>query len=952
MRLFLTTNLICICIAAGYSQTNLHTVQYTTQSGMLSNTTYYGLFDRDNFLWICQNHGLSRFDGTHFTNFTVEDGLPDNDIIYVTEDSTGTIWAQPFQREPAFLKKNAVRFQTIRTIIHPDTVKKDQSYRVFPLRDGKVGLISENGVIRIIQHNRLLTSYFLRSRFPGIYLHYHNAFLYETHDKKMILFCSLNKFTFDLTQRTVKQEPFYGYLRVESFGEWICFQSVLNGPPLLCLNSRTGEQISIPLTRSVHRFGVFKTGVLINPEEASLLFFDFKTRKVVELPEHVILAHATENKAGDVRVLFSADNGIRVQNQPSGTEEQFQGKIPGFFHLQKNQLYVSDFIGNLLNLPDGSVRNITAGTYDVGVFSEQVNGKDLVYGNSTIIISNPDELIYDAANMMGVKAVSILNDSIRYVATRKGAFWFNNKTRKAKLLYLGRSTAISPGPNGSVFIGTIQGLIERTASGELINWSDAGTFNPIRITDLSFRNGILWVATAGEGLSAVYNGKAHLILNAENGTSRNHIETIEASDNGQLYIGYINGAQQLSYTFSGGKLHIEDLTELPVLRGEGIRNFFFHADTMYGLSTNSLYRFDTRTKIPVRSFQLQITRVLLNKTAQTIQPRTALAPGKYDLQVEFSTQNYQRLPVRYRYRVNTGNWIYVSDGSLSLDQLGSGNYRITIQVLNNYNRPSDSHTLTISIAYPFYVQNWFLIATGFCLIILLYLLVRYFTKRHYQKLNDELLQQNKLRELELVALKAQINPHFVFNCLNSIKSLMYQKRIGEADRYIDRFATLFRNTLEASFERNYPLSSEISYLQAYLEIEQLSSNNGFNFEFILSPSLDPERIFIPAMLLQPHVENAVKHGVSARNDKQGLITVSFNLQGERLVCTVRDNGPGSVRQPLPKESHLHTGKGISITEKRAQLYAIDTAFIEHATGGRSVILTLQITLQHDSSACY
>lgn len=937
----LTFLLISLLLSVSYAQDSQRSVQYNVQSGMLSNLTYYGMFDQNDFLWICQNYGLSRFDGTRFTNFTTDDGLPDNDIIYITEDSKGTIWAQPFQREPAFLKKNTFRFQNVMTIIHPDTVKKDQSYRVFALKNGKVGLVSNDGTIRIIQDDRLISSYYL-----NIPILYYNLFLYESTAGEIILISTLGKFIIDQDKKTIRKESCPRYSKIEYNEEWICLQSVIDGPKILCINIKTHEEIPINNIRSVHRIGIFKKGILINQDGANLSFFDFKTKQIKDFPAEVILSHAIENRSGTVQVLLTADNGIHVLNQASALEKRFPGRVPAFFYLRDNRVYVSDALGNVLNLPDEGQENISSGNFEAGIFSERVGGKDLVYG-SMVIVSNPGELAYNAAKMMGVKSVSILNDSIRYIATRNGAFGFNNRNRQAKVLYLGRTTAISAGPNGSVFIGTIRGLIEITSDGRLVNWSETGKFKQIRITDLCFRNNVLWVGTSGEGLNAIYNGKAYKILSSKNGTSRDYIETIEESDNQQLYIGYTNGAQMLHYAFDGEKLKTLDLITLDIFNDEGIHNFFFHSGIIYGLSSHSLYQFDTRKRIPVRSLQIQLTRLLLDNTTQKVQSKIELNAGKYDIQIEFSTQNYQRLPIRYRYQVNKEGWKYLSAGSISLDNLGSGDYQIVIQVLNNYNRPSDSKVITISVAYPFYVQSWFLIGIGALLFTVAYLLIRYFTRRHYKKINDQLIQQSKLREMELIALKAQINPHFVFNCLNSIKGLIYQQRIQEADVYIDRFSQLFRNTLEASFEHDYPLSSEISYLTAYLEIEQMSMDYRFDFEIIVDPEINPDQIVIPAMLLQPHVENAVKHGVSALRDKKGLITVSFLKQENQLVCIVRDNGPGRVSSSKNYERQPHTGKGISITEKRTQLYEIDTAFIEHDSGGVSVILTFQITRKYD-----
>lgn len=927
-------------VSVSYAQTFDYSVQYTKRTGMLSNIAYFGMFDRNNFLWICQNQGLSRFNGTDFTHFTVQDGLPDNDITYVTEDTKGTIWVQPFQREAAFLKPNTPRFQNVNTIIHPDTVKKDETYRVFVLKHGKVALVTYQGTIRIIQNDRWIASYHTNCQ-----MHFHTIYLSETADNKLTLYCSGNKFTINLQNKTMKHQTFFKYLRLVADQGWLCFQGIVKGPLLLCQNIKTGESFPVKDIHAIHRFGIFKAGILMNQEGGNLSFFDFKTKKTSPLNNKAVLAHAIENESGTVRALITGDNGIHIQSKETFSGKHFLEQAPAFFYLIHQQVFISDAVGNLLNLPGGAKRNISNNVYKSTAFAERIGDTDLIYGS--VSPSSDTNIPFRNISKMGaIKDVYLLNDSIRYIGTYRTAFILNIKSREIKSIYDGRTTAISAGSNGSVFIGTIQGLKEITASGKLIDWSETGRFKPIRVTDLCFKKNVLWVATAGDGLSAIYNGKAHQVLSSANGTSRDHIECIEESENKQVYIGYMDGAEKIIYRIKDGKLKIQHLITLDIFKDEGIRKFFFFRGLMYGMGYNSLFQFDTRNPTPLRKFQLQITRLSINKRARKIQAKTNLTPGKYNLQIEFSAQNYQRLPVRYRYRLNKENWTYTSNGSISLDQLSSGEYQITIQVLSNYNRPSDSQVITISIDYPFYSRKEFILGLLVSLLITVYLSVRYFLKRRYQKLNDKLLQQSKLRELELIALKAQINPHFVFNCLNSIKGLIYRERIKEADLYIDRFAQLFRSTLEASYENDYPLASEISYLKAYLEIEQMSMNYKFDFEFIIDPKIDLNRTLIPAMLLQPYVENSVKHGVSVLRNQKGLIVISFEKRENYLICTILDNGPvRKVQHPKPTGQHL--GKGMAITKKRAQLYEIETELIEHTAGGTSVILKLLIAKHYD-----
>ena len=167
------------------------------------------------------------------------------------------------------------------------------------------------------------------------------------------------------------------------------------------------------------------------------------------------------------------------------------------------------------------------------------------------------------------------------------------------------------------------------------------------------------------------------------------------------------------------------------------------------------------------------------------------------------------------------------------------------------------------------------------------LVILYFIKKKNKKKLSEKEQQKNTARLQLNAIRSQLNPHFLFNALSGIQNLMNKNEIDNANKYLSKFARLTRNVLDD--RELISLSQEKTLLDDYLQMEQLRF--GFNYDINLSEHLDLDNIEIPSMLLQPFVENAVKHGISKKaND--GKITIAFTSHTNDLILTVADNGKG------------------------------------------------------------
>lgn len=170
-------------------------------------------------------------------------------------------------------------------------------------------------------------------------------------------------------------------------------------------------------------------------------------------------------------------------------------------------------------------------------------------------------------------------------------------------------------------------------------------------------------------------------------------------------------------------------------------------------------------------------------------------------------------------------------------------------------------------------------------------------------------------EVALKALKAQINPHFIFNCLNSIHHYMYHHPVQEAGNYLLKFSQQIRYVLESSEVKMVPLADEIEANKNYLELEQLRVNHAFHFSFEVDPTLDPESIHIPPMLIQPFLENAVWHGVA----RGGEIEINISQWDDwHLLCQIQDCGnEGHFENDFDLKTKVKkTSLGMSLMKER------------------------------------
>jgi len=270
--------------------------------------------------------------------------------------------------------------------------------------------------------------------------------------------------------------------------------------------------------------------------------------------------------------------------------------------------------------------------------------------------------------------------------------------------------------------------------------------------------------------------------------------------------------------------------------------------------------------------------------------------------------------IEYRYRINSNK--LESGNNVLLSNPRSGHYTILCEALDKESSEIYQEEITFIIKKPIGESTWFLSLVFFNIIFLLYFLIRnrFNKKRKIQE--ERLFLSKKIADLQIQSLHSQINPHFVFNSLNSIQNFILNNSPEKASVYIATLGGIIRDNLEMISNEFISLSREIEFLKKYIEIEKLRFKDKINIE-INNHVPNLEKVFLPPMLIQPLIENSIKHGLRVL-PKKGLIRIYFdNYDGLLLIC-VEDNGIGfSKASELRNENHI--SYGIKIIEERLAL---------------------------------
>jgi ligand-binding sensor domain-containing protein len=254
--------------------------------------------------------------------------------------------------------------------------------------------------------------------------------------------------------------------------------------------------------------------------------------------------------------------------------------------------------------------------------------------------------------------------------------------------------------------------------------------------------------------------------------------------------------------------------------------------------------------------------------------------------------------------------------------LAPGDYTFKVRTFKGQKANKDEANITsfsFVISPPFWQRKWFYVLS---ILSVIGIITGYIRIRIHNIRKSEAIKTNinkKIGDLELRALQAQLNPHFIFNALNSIQLFVVENNNENAYRYLGKFSKLLRRVLDSSVNSIITIEEEIDLVKLYIEIEALRFDHQFTYEIRYDEGFNYDTVFIPSMLLQPYVENAIKHGLMPKEGLRRLL-ISISVEGKNIKIVIEDNGIGRKQSGLNKSNNLiYESRGVSLGEDRIKV---------------------------------
>lgn len=323
--------------------------------------------------------------------------------------------------------------------------------------------------------------------------------------------------------------------------------------------------------------------------------------------------------------------------------------------------------------------------------------------------------------------------------------------------------------------------------------------------------------------------------------------------------------------------------------------------------------------------QMEVNSEITDPAVEAIRSGTlAMKPSQRNLVITYKAICFDDIDqVKYRYMLEgyDRDWQYTGQRNLArYTNLEAGPYKFKVQVSHRGTWLPFEKSLSIRVQPDFWQTWWFLLLTIFTLagvLIVLYK-VRVGQVRKKERMQAEF--RKKLAESEMQALRAQMNPHFIFNSLNSINSYILKNETEAASDFLTKFSRLVRQVLSNSRQKMVPLADDLHALKLYIELEQLRFQDSFDYEIQVDESIDSDRVLVPPLLIQPYVENSIWHGLM-HSDKRGKVTISCQKEDNCLAFVIEDNGIGREQAGKYKSEFRQTkpSMGMNITSERIGL---------------------------------
>jgi hypothetical protein len=347
-----------------------------------------------------------------------------------------------------------------------------------------------------------------------------------------------------------------------------------------------------------------------------------------------------------------------------------------------------------------------------------------------------------------------------------------------------------------------------------------------------------------------------------------------------------------------------------------VNDILFHENYLYIATKNGI----TKTRISEIEKTIDPPKVMfINYEIDATQTQPALKEiylktSENFLKLILNIQNFESPKNQtIQYRFDGDQWFDNLGYELNFPFISSGNHTLQIR-LRDINSQWNYYSVQIRKQPPFYLRAWFLISASILIPSIILSIMYLVYRRKLKSYISEMETNNKILELRQRALFTMMNPHFIFNALNAIQYFINSNQKQKGSEFLAKFAKLTRKILDQAGETAISVAAEIERLKIYIELEQLRFTN-FKFEISIDENITPQNTFIPNMIVQPFIENAILHGMSPLRTYDGLITLNFSIKNENLSIKITDNGFG--KNDSEKNSR-HVSKGIKMIKERLE----------------------------------
>jgi len=950
-RLILTASICLLQFAQLYSQTPSY-YHYTSSDGLASSTVYEIIQGKDGYIWFATANGMSKFDGLHFTTFRTTDGLNSNSIISLVEGKNGELYIGNFEKgvnvyrngqiENYCSEINGKSFVLSYLLLGPSG--KDEQNIFAYSRMGNINLINEN--ITAGRVTKVINTSLVFINKLGV-----------LPNGNMIALTTTGLFNFK--NDVLSKFHINGFPDIDAY----CLS---NGKDGSCFVGTKGMIYRIRENDVIEKYKINVAGnndvIAILRDRNSNIWFSIMNMGFYLIPN------------GSDKII---DVGSKMDLQKS--------LVNNFFEDKEGNIWVSTFgkgvycVNNLylksFNEKDGlnsnnvySIAKERSGKLLIGTFTgvnilengriDQIkNNADKILTNYIYSIKNDNNefFISSASERNDTKNISYqginlhLIDGLSFCKLRNGLFLFGTrgnsirvqkefdiqKNRSYVFTIFGDSTIanrvneIFEDIEKNVWIGTGLGLCKIAHlsfnKGELEK-----TFFPAYPVLNSRINAIIqdsennvWFACE-KGI-ARYNPKNDSVTSYTKiaGYDLSSSTSLASDNKKRLWIGNMKGL----YLYDGHS--IKQLNRQTGLPSDEIYSLYYDSEKNYlyvgtsnGISILDIKSFDNYVPL---SLEVKIMSVKAGDSIYVNYENLIFKPEQKHVYIDFKALSFSSPGgVKYKYNLN-GEWVETDHDFLDFISLKSGTYNLQIMAKSQNTDWSKPSFLSFRVLPRFVETIWFTLLIIISLGCLSILFMIWLIKFKNRKIKEELELTERINELKHQALSSMMNPHFIFNALNSVQYLINCHRNEEANDYIAMMAKLVRRNLDTAGSGFILLSDEILRLELYLNLEKLRFQEGFSWEIITGGDINRNSIMIPNMIIQPFVENTLWHGIINAGGK-GLVTISFSFEEvdidstlcRSLVIKITDNGIGLAQAKTHKKED-HISKGILIVEERLRL---------------------------------